>query len=91
MTIETPKSTKTFERQSAEPSSNAAEVTISRDLTVEPGQEEDDTPALHREMTRELPNDRTMFRIVESADESSNAVVQSNTNTDNDVQVASGN
>ena len=72
--------------QSAENSENAAATrTSTSSLSVQEG--EDDTPANHREMTFFLPNDRTLFIIIESADESSNSVQQSNANTDNDVQI----
>ncbi|HEX6252716.1 MAG TPA: hypothetical protein VFZ55_00720 [Nitrososphaera sp.] len=58
--------------QSAENSENAAaRRTSTSSLSVQEG--EDDTPANYREMTLKLPNDRTLFRIVESADESSGA------------------
>lgn len=54
------------------------------------GEEDGDTPAHRGEITHILPNDRTMFRVVESAPQSSNAApsisisAQSSTNTDND-------
>lgn len=58
--------------QSNENSENAAATrTSTSSLSVQEG--EDDTPANHREMTFFLPNDRTLFRVVESAEESSSA------------------
>ena len=73
--------------QSAENSENAAATRESTSsLSVQEG--DDDTPALHREMTLKLPNDRILFRVVESADESSSTAagqnVNSATNVDND-------
>ena len=69
--------TKTLEIQSAPQSEGAAHTgTIDRELTVDPENREGDEPALHREMTKSLPNDRIIFRVVESAPQSSNAAAQ---------------
>ncbi len=69
--------TKTLDIQSAEPSEGAAHTgEITKSLTVDPENREGDEPALHREMTHILPNDRIMFRVVESAPQSSNAAAE---------------
>ena len=73
--------------ESAEPSSNSAhrgEITKSLTIDPESGEEDDDTPALHRERTKSLPNDRIIFRVVESAPQSSNAEIDDNA----DVQLS---
>jgi hypothetical protein len=70
--ITNPGGEKVKEIQSNENSENTAATRESTSsLSVQEG--EDDTPANHREMTFFPPNDRTMFRIVESADASSSA------------------